>query len=128
MSQKVGTQMGITLITAIAAPQSTLGQTAVSLLGVGAQYGVIMPFSRIHESEADMIGLDLMAKAGFNPTESVTLWQKMAQASKGAQSAEFLSTHPSHATRIEDLRAHMPKAMKLRQQASAQGKNPRCFK
>ncbi len=128
MSQELGTQMGISLISAVAAPQTALGQTAVSLLGVGAEYGVIMPFSRLHESEADIIGLDLMAKAGFYPIESVTLWQKMAQASKGAQPAEFLSTHPSHATRIEDLQAHMPIALKLKQQANAQGKNPHCMK
>ena len=128
MSQELGAQMGISLISAVAAPQTALGQTAVSLLGVGAEYGVIMPFSRLHESEADVIGLDLMAEAGFNPIESVTLWKKMAQASQGAQPAEFLSTHPSHATRIEDLQAHMPHALKLKQQANAKGKNPHCMK
>ena len=128
MSQKVGAQMGISLIAAVAAPQTPLGQTAVSLLGVGAQYGVIMPFSRLHESEADQIGLELMAKAGFNPAESVTLWQKMAQASQGEQPAEFLSTHPSHETRIDDLRENLPKATKLMQQAQASGKKPNCVK
>ncbi|MDH5553303.1 MAG: M48 family metallopeptidase [Nitrosomonas sp.] len=128
MSQKLGVQMGMSLITAVAAPQTPLGQTAISLLGVGAQYGVIMPFSRLHESEADVLGLELMAKAGFNPKESVTLWKKMAQASQGANPAEFLSTHPSHDTRIEDLQAQMPNALKLQQQANASGKNPRCLK
>ena len=96
MSQKMGAQMGISLIAAVAAPQTPLGQSALSLLGVGAQYGLIMPFSRLHESEADVMGVELMAKAGFNPSESVTLWQKMAQASRGEQPAEFLSTHPAH--------------------------------
>jgi predicted Zn-dependent protease len=128
MSQKMGAQMGISLVTAVAAPQTAMGQTAISLLGVGAQYGIIMPFSRLHESEADIIGIELMAKAGFNPAESITLWQKMAQASQGGQPAEFLSTHPSHATRIDDLRAHLPKAMKLKQQANAVGKTPQCVK
>ncbi|HBV20455.1 MAG TPA: peptidase [Nitrosomonas sp.] len=128
MSQKLGAQVGVSLIAAVAAPQTALGQTAVSLLGVGAQYGVIMPFSRLHESEADNIGVELMAKAGFDPRESITLWQKMAQASQGAQPIEFLSTHPSHATRIEDLQALMPQAMVLMQQAHAAGKNPRCAK
>ncbi|PTN13176.1 M48 family metallopeptidase [Nitrosomonas aestuarii] len=128
MSQKLGAQVGVSLIAAVAAPQTALGQTAVSLLGVGAQYGVIMPFSRLHESEADDIGVELMAKAGFDPRESITLWQKMAQASQGAQPIEFLSTHPSHGTRIEDLQALMPEAMALMQQAHAAGKNPRCAK
>ena len=128
MSQKMGAQMGIALVTAVAAPTTPLGQTAVSLLGVGAQYGIIMPFSRLHESEADMIGVELMAKAGFNPAESITLWQKMAQASQGAQPVEFLSTHPSHETRIDDLRARLPKANALMQQARAAGKQPKCVK
>lgn len=128
MSQKMGTQLGVSLVTAVAAPQTAMGQTAISLLGVGAQYGVIMPFSRLHESEADIIGIELMAKAGFDPAESITLWQKMAQASQGAQPAEFLSTHPSHATRIDELRARLPKAMEIRQQANALGKTPQCVK
>lgn len=128
MSQKMGAQMGISLIAAVAAPQTPLGQSALSLLGVGAQYGLIMPFSRLHESEADVMGVELMAKAGFNPSESVTLWQKMAQASQGEQPAEFLSTHPSHETRIDDLRTNLPKAMTIMRQAHTAGKNPNCVK
>ncbi len=128
MSQKLGAQMGMSLIAAVAAPQTALGQTALGLLGVGAQYGLIMPFSRLHESEADIIGMELMAKAGFNPAESITLWQKMAQASQGGQPPEFLSTHPSHETRIDDLRKHLVKARNLMQQAHAAGKKPNCKK
>lgn len=128
MSQKLGAQAGLALIQAVAAPQTAMGQTAISLLGIGTEYGIIMPFSRLHESEADTIGLDLMAKAGFNPAESVTLWLKMAQASQGARPVEFLSTHPSHATRIQDLQARLPHAQQLQQQAIAAGKNPRCVK
>jgi predicted Zn-dependent protease len=128
MSQQLGAQAGIALVQAVAAPQTAMGQTAISLLGIGAEYGVIMPFSRLHESEADTIGLDLMAKAGFNPAESVILWQKMAQASHGSQPVEFLSTHPSHATRIQDLQARLPQAQRLQQQARAAGKSPRCVK
>lgn len=128
MSQQLGAQAGITLVQAIAAPRTAMGQNAISLLGIGAQYGIIMPFSRLHESEADMIGLDLMAKAGFNPKESITLWLKMAQAGQGSQPVEFLSTHPSHATRIEELQARLPQAQQLQQQAKAAGKHPRCFK
>ncbi len=128
MSQKLGAQVGVSLIAAIAAPQSALGQTAVSLLGVGAEYGIIMPFSRLHESEADTIGLDMMASAGFNPAESITLWLKMAQASQGPQPVEFMSTHPSHVTRVDDLQKRMPGAIRLMQQAHAAGKRPNCVK
>ncbi|AEJ02478.1 peptidase M48 Ste24p [Nitrosomonas sp. Is79A3] len=128
MSQKLGAQIGISLIAAVAAPRTPMGQNALGLLGVGAQYGLIMPFSRLHESEADAIGIELMAKAGFNPSESITLWQKMAQASQGSQPVEFLSTHPSPETRIDDLRGLLPKAMPLMQQAHAAGKAPNCVK
>lgn len=94
-------------------------------LGVGAQYGVLLPYSRVHESEADLYGLDLMAEAGFDPQESVNLWVNMSEAG-GGQPPEFLSTHPSHGTRIHDLEARMPDAIQLRDQARAQGKNPQC--
>lgn len=126
LSQQMGTNLGISLIQAAAAPQSALGQTAVGLLGVGAQYGIIMPYSRLQESEADKIGLDLMARAGFNPAESIRLWQKMDQASQGMEPVEFLSTHPSHVSRIQSLQVNLPGAQQLQQQAKAAGKNPRC--
>lgn len=75
---------------------------------------------------SDAIGIELMAKAGFNPSESITLWQKMAQASQGSQPVEFLSTHPSPETRIDDLRGLLPKAMPLMQQARAAAKTELC--
>ena len=102
--------------------------TMLGLLGLGAEYGVLMPFSRTQESEADVIGQDLMAKAGFDPRQSVVLWQKMEQASRGNQPVEFMSTHPSHSTRIQDLQQRMPQAMNLYQQAQAAGKRPQCHK
>jgi predicted Zn-dependent protease len=125
-SQEMAVNQGMSLIQAMGSPQSALGQTAFGLLGVGAQYGILMPYSRIQESEADMIGVDLMAKAGFDPRQSVNLWQKMEQASQGRQPIEFMSTHPAHATRIQSLEQHMPQAMGLYQQAQAMGKQPRC--
>jgi predicted Zn-dependent protease len=67
-----------------------------------------------------------MAKAGFDPRQSVPLWQNMEAASKGAQPPEFLSTHPSPTTRIKDLEARMPQAVPLADQALAQGRKPRC--
>lgn len=125
-SQEMAVNSGMALIQAVAAPQSALGQTAFGLLGVGAEYGILMPYSREQETEADMIGVDLMAKAGFDPRQSVTLWQKMEQASQGQQPIEFMSTHPAHATRIQGLEQHMPQAMGLYQQAQAMGKQPSC--
>jgi predicted Zn-dependent protease len=128
VSQKMAVGGGVALVSAVASPTSAAGKLAVSALGIGAEYGIILPFSRTHESEADIMGLDFMAKAGFDPRESITLWKKMDQASKGKQPAEFLSTHPSHSTRIDDLSARMPKAMELYRQAQSMGKRPRCSK
>jgi len=128
LSQKTAVSQGVTLISAVSAPTSALGQLAVSSLGIGAQYGIILPFSRTHESEADIIGLDLMAKAGFDPRQSINLWQKMDQQSEGQQPSEFMSTHPSHDTRIKELSEHMPQAMQFYQQTQAIGKTPRCQK
>ncbi|SON53258.1 M48 family metallopeptidase [Vibrio tapetis] len=81
--------------------------TAMSALGLGVQYGVILPYGRTQESEADIVGLDLMAKSGFNPNQSVELWKNMAKESGGNQPPELLSTHPSHSTRINDLQARI---------------------
>jgi predicted Zn-dependent protease len=80
-------------------------------LGLGVQVGVKLPFGRTHESEADLIGLDLMAKAGFDPQQSINLWQNMAKSSGDKRQPELLSTHPLPATRIENLAKNMPKAM-----------------
>jgi predicted Zn-dependent protease len=126
VSQEMAVSQGMALIQAVSAPQTALGQTAIGLLGIGAQYGVLMPYSRTHESEADIIGVDLMAKAGFDPRQSINLWQKMDQTAQGQQPIEFMSTHPSHSTRIQDLNQHMPAAMGLFQQAQSMGKEPRC--
>ena len=125
-SQEMAVSQGMAIIQAIGSPQSTLGQTAFGLLGVGTEYGILMPYNRIQESEADIIGADLMAKAGFDPRQSIGLWQKMEQASSGQQPIEFLSTHPAHATRIKDLEQHMPQAMSLYEKAKTLGKQPRC--
>ena len=122
-SQQLAVQQGMGIL-----KQTTLGQNpaTLGLLGLGAQYGVLMPFSRTQESEADLIGEDLMAKAGFDPEQSIALWQKMERASQGQQPAEFMSTHPAHATRIQELEQHMPKALSLFRQAQAAGRQPHC--
>ena len=122
-SQDMLVKQGMSMI-----QQSSMGQNPMTMgmLGLGAKYGVLMPFSRTQESEADMIGLDLMAKAGFDPRDSIGLWQRMSQAEKGQQPAEFMSTHPANETRIAQLQQKMPQALSLFQQAQAQGKRPRC--
>lgn len=92
-----------------------MSQAAMAALGVGAQVGVLLPFSRKHESEADYIGILLAADAGYDPRESVGLWERMAQVSGGGGPAEFMSTHPGHETRIEQLKKWMPEAMAIYQ-------------
>jgi predicted Zn-dependent protease len=95
-------------------------------LGVGVQFGVLLPFSRTQESEADLIGLDLMAKAGFDPNESVELWKNMMAASGGQAPPEWMSTHPSGSTRISNLKAHIPSHLNDYQSAKTQGRTPVC--
>lgn len=126
VSQEMAVQQGLGMVQAAANPTSPNGQMLMGLLGVGAQYGVLLPYSRTQESEADLMGLDLMAKAGFDPNESVTLWVNMEKASGGARPLEFMSTHPSPATRMQDLQKRMPSAQELNRQARAAGKNPQC--
>ncbi len=92
-------------ITNVALGGSQYRDVTMAALGVGVQYGVILPYGRTQESEADIVGLELMAKSGFDPNQSVELWKNMAKASGGSQPPELLSTHPSHDTRISDLRA-----------------------
>ncbi len=94
-------------------------------LGLGAQVGILLPYSRVHESEADVIGLDLMAKAGFDPRESVQLWRNMEKMG-GEKPPEFLSTHPSSGTRIDELLSHMADALHTYNDARAKGYKPDC--
>lgn len=92
-----------------------LSQGTMAALGAGAQVGVLLPFSRKHESEADYIGILLASDAGYDPRESVALWERMAQMSGGSGPAEFMSTHPSNETRIDQLRKWLPEAMTIYQ-------------
>jgi len=125
VSQKFAVEQGLGLISAAASPQTGTGKTLMGLLGVGAQFGVLLPYNRIQESEADLLGIDLMAKAGFDPRESTKLWINMGR-SGGGDPPQFLSTHPSHASRISDLQKHMPVALRLQDKARQLGKRPAC--
>src|SRR5262245_1165973 len=98
---------------------------AMAALGVGAQFGVLMPFSRTQESEADAVGLQYMSHAGFDPRGAVQLWKNM-EAAGGESPPEFLSTHPSHESRIADLEKRMPSALEAYQEARSRGDAPRC--
>lgn len=125
VSQEYAVQQGLELVQAVTNVQTQMGQTMMGLLGVGAQFGILLPYSRVHESEADIFGLNLMATAGFDPRASVMLWQNMERAG-GSRPPEFLSTHPSHSTRINDLQNAMNNALPLFQQAQSSGRRPNC--
>lgn len=111
LTQQLGLQAGMMLVGLFT--ESEIAEDQIQqALGIGAQLGITLPFSRAHEEEADLMGLKIMARAGFAPEQSVRLWQNMAQAS-GAQPMEFLSTHPNHDSRIESLRSRMSAANEL---------------
>ncbi|EIJ41349.1 Peptidase family M48 [Beggiatoa alba B18LD] len=126
VSQETLLQTGLQAVQAsLSNPQSQTAQLTMAALGVGAQFGVLLPYGRTQESEADIIGLQLMANAGFDPRQSIQLWQNMSAASQG-QPPEFLSTHPAHETRIQQLSNAMPQAMQLYETAKKQGRTPNC--
>ncbi len=102
-SQIANTGLQLTNVALGASGYSEYSEITMAALGLGVQYGVILPYGRTQESEADVLGLDLMAKAGFEPRQSIELWKNMSAAAKGQQPPELLSTHPSHQTRIQDL-------------------------
>ncbi|NOH72947.1 M48 family metallopeptidase [Vibrio pectenicida] len=104
-SQLASTGLQITSIALGSSQYAQYQSATMAALGLGVQYGVILPYGRTQESEADLVGLELMAKAGFDPKQSVELWKNMAKASGGSQPPELLSTHPAHSTRIQDLSA-----------------------
>ncbi len=128
VSQQMGLQVAMVTTDAISKNKmqnQNNQKILMSALGLGAQFGVLLPFSRTHESEADLYGIDLMARAGFNPRQSVNLWKNMAAASN-SKVPQFMSTHPDPEKRIERLSQYMPHALTLQQQARAMGKIPRC--
>lgn len=125
VSQQAGTQLGLEALGALT-PENPNKNALMGLLGVGVQVGVLLPFSRTQESEADIIGLNLMAQSGFDPTQSVELWKNMIAASGGKSPPQILSTHPASENRIKDLEQHMPEALPYYQNAVASGRRPNC--
>ena len=112
MSQGLITQMGGMLLTeAIKDKPEETKQLWMGAYGLGAQFGVLLPFSRLHEYEADKLGLIFMAMAGYDPHEGISFWQKMADLNGGQAPPEFASTHPSDAKRIANIKQIMPEVM-----------------
>ena len=108
LSQQVMAQYGANILNSLVSDKSAAVQkVAGTVYGIGAQYGMMLPFSRKHESEADYMGLVFMTIAGYNPDVAVGFWQKMS-AGSGGSVPEFMSTHPSDATRIADIRKALP--------------------
>lgn len=124
MSLEFAAQTATQLAGAIAA-DSHQKPLLMAALGVGVHYGMKLPYSRTHEAEADVMGLELMSRAGFDPRASVQLWRNMAS-KNGNKTPEFMSTHPAHATRIEGLSARVPAMLPIYESARAQGRRPNC--
>ncbi|HCO67021.1 MAG TPA: peptidase M48 [Dysgonomonas sp.] len=113
MSQQMLSQYGSAALgIALDGKSAAVQQIASTVYGVGAQYGIMLPYSRKQELEADQLGLIFMAMAGYNPQAAESFWTRMSQNSGNAKVAEFMSTHPSDETRIKKIREELPEAMK----------------
>ena len=112
ISQGLLAQLGaVGLSTALSTNLGATSEIFMAAYGLGANVGVLLPYSRIQESEADHIGLILMAKAGYDPRQAVPFWKRMSEKG-GSRPPEFLSTHPAPETRIKEIEAEIPEAMK----------------
>nr|BDT29443.1 M48 family metallopeptidase [Bacteriovorax sp. HI3] len=113
MSQQMATNAALAglAVVGLSKMDNTKKTVVMAALGAGATYGIILPFSRKHETEADEIGLVLMSKAGYDPRESVNFWDRFSQASAGKAPPEFLSTHPNSTNRRDHLRELLPKVL-----------------
>jgi predicted Zn-dependent protease len=112
MSQALLSQMGgMALLIALEEQPDKTKQLWMAAFGIGAQIGVMLPYSRLHENEADHLGLIFMAMAGYDPHVAIEFWERMAQMKGGKAPPEFVSTHPSDETRIRKIRESMPEVM-----------------
>ncbi|MDG5815103.1 M48 family metallopeptidase [Chitinispirillales bacterium ANBcel5] len=116
MSQLLLVELGgIALSEALSEQPEITRQLALVAFGVGAQLGVLLPYSRLHETEADRLGLIFMAIAGYDPREAISFWERMVELRMAPEPPEFLSTHPSDETRVENIRQMIPEAMEYYQ-------------
>lgn len=112
MSQSLLVNLGTTALDkALEDEPETTRKIFMTSVGVGSKVGVLLPYSRLHETEADRLGLKFMAMAGYDPREAIDFWGRMADLKGGESTPEFLSTHPSDETRIADLREMLPEAL-----------------
>lgn len=125
VSDNMAAQAAVIAGTAYAASQGTQAGYTAAALGLGAEVGILLPFSRIQESEADTLGQRYMAQAGFDPRAAVTLWQKMG-AQGGSKPPAFLSTHPSSGNRAQALNQQAQQLMPVYESARANGRTPNC--
>jgi len=114
-SQQLATSVGASAVGALLG----VGQTGTDLAGMVGQVTFLLPYSRLHETEADRMGVELAARAGYDPRAANTLWQKMAQSSGAGGTPKLLSTHPSHEDRIKDLQVFSERVLPLYEQARA---------
>lgn len=113
MSQQQALSIGsVALMAAVSGSSPVVKEGVMQAYGVGAQVGVLLPYSRSHELEADRIGMILMAKAGYDPRHAVSFWERMLANKNGSSSLSFLSTHPSDQKRIDELKGFLPEALK----------------
>ncbi len=113
MSQQLATQLGgVGLAVAMRNKPAETQNMYMAAFGLGSQVGILLPYSRLQESEADRLGLIFMAMAGYDPAAAVPFWQRMAAQGGGNSTPELLSTHPAPQTRINDLKKYQAEAMK----------------
>jgi len=117
--ERISRQMGTQMAVGIAGALFGIGELGQGLGNMVADVTLNLPNSRTHEVEADRMGVELAARAGFDPRAAITLWEKMAKVSSGGQPPKWLSTHPSHEDRMNDLRAYSAKVMPLYQAAKS---------
>jgi len=116
MSQELMVEYGASILdVALSGKSAAVQELGSTIFGLGAQVGVMLPYSRKHELEADHLGLAFMTMAGYDPNKAVTFWQKMSAASGNGDASDLLSTHPNDATRIAAIQGYMPEMQQYKQ-------------